>query len=385
MGGGDPLVLLGASVRAAAFSAVRAGLRPWCADLFADSDLNALCPARAIPPAEYPRGLLSLAEMAPAGPWMYTGALENHPGLVKALAERRPLWGNDAPALRRARSPLAVAHCLSEAGLACPRVLTDPARVPSSGRWLAKPVRGAAGRGISLFSPGDVSPSRRGVYFQEYVEGTPCAGVYVGDGGRAHFLGATRQLVGEPWLHAAPFHYCGSVGPLPLSPPASAAFRRLGDVLAAGLGLRGVFGADVILRDDIPWPVEINPRYTASVEVLEYATGVKALALHRRAFDPKAPPVPPAANAAPLAVVGKAVLFARDSLVFPAGGPWQAAGNGRPVVDRLPAFADIPAAGQPVARGRPVLTFFASGDSVERCLARLRDGAADLARRLSGR
>jgi len=26
-----------------------------------------------------------------------------------------------------------------------------------------------------------------------------------------------------------------------------------------------------ILRDGVPWPVEINPRYTASVEVLEYA------------------------------------------------------------------------------------------------------------------
>ena len=49
----------------------------------------------------------------PAGPWMYTGALENHPDLVRALSERRPLWGNDAATLRRARSPLRVARSLS--------------------------------------------------------------------------------------------------------------------------------------------------------------------------------------------------------------------------------------------------------------------------------
>ncbi len=32
------LLIFGASARAAAFSALRAGLQPWCADLFADAD-----------------------------------------------------------------------------------------------------------------------------------------------------------------------------------------------------------------------------------------------------------------------------------------------------------------------------------------------------------
>jgi len=32
------VLIVGASARAAAFSALRAGLRPWCADLFADLD-----------------------------------------------------------------------------------------------------------------------------------------------------------------------------------------------------------------------------------------------------------------------------------------------------------------------------------------------------------
>ena len=44
----EHLLLFGASVRAAAFSALRAGLRPWCADLFGDADLQARCPALAL-------------------------------------------------------------------------------------------------------------------------------------------------------------------------------------------------------------------------------------------------------------------------------------------------------------------------------------------------
>ncbi len=87
------LILFGASVRAAAFSAIRAGLRPWCCDLFADADLQNVCPARALPPADYPEGFVEVCARAPAGPWMYTGALENYPALIERMSKLRTLWG----------------------------------------------------------------------------------------------------------------------------------------------------------------------------------------------------------------------------------------------------------------------------------------------------
>jgi predicted ATP-grasp superfamily ATP-dependent carboligase len=383
MGGDDHLLLLGASVRAAAFSAVRAGLHPWGADLFADTDLRALCPAVAIPPAEYPQALLRVAAAAPPGPWLYTGALENRPGLVHALSVQRTLWGNGAAFLCRARNPVRIAWCLRTAGLAHPQVRLDPPGASGSVRWLAKPVSGAGGRGIAFFSRDAPRPARR-TYFQQYLEGTPCAAVYVGDGARALLLGVTRQLVGEPWLHAAPFHYCGSVGPLSLAPEIAARFREVGAALAVGLRLRGLFGVDCVLRDGVPWPIELNPRYTASVEVLEHATGLSALALHRRAFDRAAPAVPTTPMAAG-PVVGKAVLFAQGDLLFPSEGPWQPASGGPLAVDVLPEFADVPPPGQAIPRGRPVLTCFAAADSVEECLQRLQAVAGDLDRGLFGR
>src|SRR5438094_10464728 len=96
----QPIVIFGASVRAAAFSALRAGLQPWCADLFADADLQARCPATRLAGA-YPEGFEALAAGDWPGPWLYTGGLENHPALVQRLAQRRPLWGNDETVLAR--------------------------------------------------------------------------------------------------------------------------------------------------------------------------------------------------------------------------------------------------------------------------------------------
>src|SRR5262249_48786720 len=116
----DYLIVLGASGRAAAFSALRAGLRPWCADLFGDLDLRARCPTTVLLPPRYPDGLIASLAEPPPGRWMYTGALENRPRLIHQLACRRPLWGNDGPVLDLVRSPQRVAQVLTAAGLPCP-------------------------------------------------------------------------------------------------------------------------------------------------------------------------------------------------------------------------------------------------------------------------
>src|SRR5205807_493928 len=98
MPSGEHLLIVGASARSAAFSVLRAGLRPECADLFADADLRARCPVWCAPPKDYPGGFLDLPAFAAPGPWLYTGGLENRPELIDELARRRqPLWGNPAP------------------------------------------------------------------------------------------------------------------------------------------------------------------------------------------------------------------------------------------------------------------------------------------------
>lgn len=417
------LLLFGASVRAAAFSALRAGLKPWCADLFADADLQARAPVWPISSGRYPDGFVEIARTEVAGPWMYTGGLENHPAIVRQITKLRPLWGNDAAVLGLVRSPSNVVSLLRQEGIPCPAVITNAKEFPAAGDWLVKPRYGAGGRGIQRFQGRAMVPGRRKeVYYQEYIAGAPHAAVYVGDGTSARLVGVTRMLVGEPWLHARAFHYCGSVGPVLPDVPFLAALRWLGHVVGNGFGLCGLFGVDFILRGSVPWPVEINPRYTASVEVLEYAHGISALDLHRTACIPSRStdtigaasvlssnlptwmqrlasdrrrsrhPWPKEARPSSLSVqlppareiVGKAILFARAPVVFPHDGPWQSVLRRPPPINEMPDFADIPHPGQRIETGRPILTLFARADSMEACTDVLGQKARDLDRWLYG-
>jgi predicted ATP-grasp superfamily ATP-dependent carboligase len=197
----------------------------------------------------------------------------------------------------------------------------------------------------------------------------------------ASLLGVTRQLIGTPWLNATGFHYAGNVGPLPMNGTAFAHWRRIGAALAKAFHLRGLFGVDAIERDGIPWPIEINPRYTASVEVLERALGHAFLPLHRTAFEPTR--LPPLVLRMSAEFVGKAILYARARFAFPGQGPWLAP-SASPVDLDAVEFADIPHVGDHIERGQPVMTLFASAATVSECETMLQEKADALARWLWG-
>jgi predicted ATP-grasp superfamily ATP-dependent carboligase len=242
-------------------------------------------------------------------------------------------------------------------------------------------MAGAGGKGIS---PWKGSRIRCGHYLQEIIEGDSCAAVYVANKGRAELVGVTLQLVGQSWLHAGPFQYCGSIGPLQLEAELQKAFLRLGNALAAGLSLQGLFGVDCIVRDNIPWPVEVNPRYTASMEVVELATYTSVLMKHALVFDPSFPACdsrPENASGTPI-IIGKAILFARAPLIFPQEGFWSKALTARKEFWEMPAFADIPMPRQPIPAHQPILTLFAGADSIAGCRIQLQQLAADLDRLL---
>ena len=373
------LLLIGPSTRAAAFSALRAGLHPCCADLFADVDLQKRCPVTRLT-GRYPQGFRRFLESDLPGPWLYTGGLENHPRFVQRMARRRLLWGNEGPALTNCRDPERVRDVVRKARMPAPRVAISYKAVSPGPNWLLKPLKSAGGVGIRLWSETEGPTSPRGTYRQEFIAGESLSLLFLGGGRTARLLGITRQLVGAAWLHAAPFRYCGSIGPLDPGLIPHPSLEGLGHLLAHECYLNGLFGVDGIYRDGTFWPVEINPRYTASVEVLVYATGRPILGWHGHIFTEGRLPSLPSPAMPEGRTIGKAILFAKQDLHFPADGPWLKELRSPRPVDELPAFADIPAADTAIAAGRPILTFFAKGDSPAICEETLRQIAADLDR-----
>jgi predicted ATP-grasp superfamily ATP-dependent carboligase len=360
------LLILGASARAAAFSALRAGLKPWCADRFADADLASRCEVRRVPAELYPDGLEKFASEAPPGPWMYTGGLEHYPDLVDRIAKLRPLWGNPGSVLRLARSPEGVRDILTRAGLPSPRLgnqSSDPRDL-----WLLKPRRGHAA--IRPWTGNAIDDQH---YLQENIEGDSVAAVFLAGHEHTELLGVTKQLVGEAWVHAPSYRYCGSLGPLIVSTTVRQSLTRLGEALRTGIGLLGLFGVDCILRDQTLWPVEINPRYPASTEVLEYACGLPFLANHAAIFCSDLGPRRAESSTAIVGPrhhylgVGKAILYAQERITVPAKGLWMVSTSQS--VGRMPRFADVPQPGEVIEPGAPILTVFAEG--IE-CLERVR-------------
>jgi predicted ATP-grasp superfamily ATP-dependent carboligase len=358
-----PLAIVGASTRSAAASAVRAGFQPLAADLFGDADLQRIATTTRIRP--YPEGFLDWMRTVEPPGWMYTGALENYPELVDQMAWISPLLGNPGDVLARIRSPWELAGALRNAGLLFPETRDSAEGLPQDGSWLAKTYNGASGSGVRIF--GVKETTTEPVCYQKRIDGTPSAAVYVATDGEAQLLGVTRQIIGEPWLRAHGFQYAGSIGPWPISEATLATLARLGSVLSAQFELAGLFGVDFILDGDQVWTVEVNPRYTASVEIVERSTGVRAIAAHVAACGGTPGEIEQAGTKVDPARIettchGKATLFAtRDIVISHEFAEYSIAESLRLP---WPTLGDVSGAGTPIENGRPVLTMFASGTSV---------------------
>jgi predicted ATP-grasp superfamily ATP-dependent carboligase len=367
------LILIGASVRAAALSVVRAGFQPYAIDLFADRDLAGLGPAQRI--VRYPAEFFPALEAAPAAPWIYTGGLENYPRLIERLARMRPLLGNRGDMLRNVRDPAQIMQVARDAGCAFPATILGSAAVAEIGeqrqavpsQWLVKPLRSSGGVAIRIASAEDLKYVPRGVYLQRQIDGHSLSAVFVAAGGKARLLGTTKQLVGRDFGLSRPCLYVGSVGPIVLNKADRARIQSLGELLAVRFGLVGLFNVDFVRNEVGLWPLEINPRYSASVEVLERSCECSLITLHVHACETERLP-----DAVPMKIgpcAGKAVVYAPNNGFVPEAmddlvNDWSTS-TGKP------GIADLPQIGDQIRRDQPVVTVFADGDSPDQVEAEL--------------
>jgi predicted ATP-grasp superfamily ATP-dependent carboligase len=356
-------------------------------DGFGDRDLAAVASVAKVT-LDSKAAFENAAARHPSISWLYTGPLENHPDLVERLSSDRPLLGNRAGVLRAVRDPFCVANLLRREGLAHAEVRRDEAGLPRDGSWLVKPVASGGGRLIRLLIAGQARLAEP-LYYQRTIEGESGSALFVASGGKTRLIGASRQLQGGP---AGQFAYRGNIGPLALSAPLQSRVARMGEALAAGFGLVGLFGVDFILAGGEPWLVEVNPRYTASVEVLELAQERPLLRDHINACLETAesasyrspvgwletqPAQACSAHLEPDArarrVVGKEVLYAEQDVETPEI-PIPTFDESSPFA--IPEVADVPWPGTTVRRGEPILTVLAEGPDELDCRQRLGERAS---------
>lgn len=252
-------------------------------DLFADRDAapDTVCASTF---ASLDTPLIGALRQSPGTPWMYVGGLENHPDLIESWAKWATLWGNRAEVVRAVRDPQRLSAVLQHEGLRCPHIASQ-ATDPAASRWLRKPRRSGGGRGIVFWNPGDpLDPANE--YLQEYMTGRSLSGAWVADDQTVHLLGVTEQEIGDQGNGARGFQYSGSLGPLPLDESEQQEWIRIGNCLHGAFGLRGLFGVDAVRTEAGLYVIEVNPRYTASMELIERATNCSLVGLHRDACEP---------------------------------------------------------------------------------------------------
>ena len=305
------VIVADASARALAASSLRAGLPVSTIDLFADADTVAICRKSndhllSNQTANFTMQCESMEQIAqrveqvlgdadfqtPSGPPMILigGGLENYfrnqnyfrnHSTCHKLTQQTSAFGFIETG--RWRSVKEFCHLNS---VRFPPTTQELATSEQEQEWLVKTDFTSGGVGVQ-FAQSKIT-TKPDQYFQKYIDGQPFSACYVAVPGGENAEFPVVEMVGvcEPICSSDlgvldrttnqrfPFRYRGSVGPIKpsrLVGPSLAEVKRVGSLVANHFGLAGIFGIDFIHQQDILWLLEINPRITASAELIEYA------------------------------------------------------------------------------------------------------------------
>jgi uncharacterized protein len=362
------VVVVGMNTRPIAQSAARAGWDVVAIDALGRRDLQSVV-ARNLSIARDLGGMfppdpglwhLRMAQAAHAQQVQalaYSGGFENLPDLVAEMSADHELLGNSAQTLRAVRDPDQLREVVLASGLRMPEALTPGATPDPARRWLRKRIRSGGGFAVEPWSVGPVQADPEWIVM-EWVEGTPGSIALVANGHDARVVSLTRQLSGDATFGAPGFAYAGNLLIPRLDSALLARLERLAVALTRAFGLVGLNGVDFILNGDEVTVLEVNPRFSASMELVESALGISLFDWHVAGCRRQELPAFPIRQ--DTQVFGKAEVYARRDGVAPDTATWAAAGR-----------LDIPQPGDLLRAGLPICTVTASGADEAECYASL--------------
>lgn len=277
----NSVIIIGASARAATESAVRGGLNVVAIDQFGDRDTRKA--ADRVLLFETASQIESLIAALPDLPVIPVGGLESLHEQLENMRTCRNVLAPSSATMQKLRSIEFLENLASEVGIAfppsfqCGTQADLDSRISRSAphRWLAKTATGSAG--LDVFPVHNIGQLQYfyiarptcGTYIQQRVQGRSIGASYLATASETRLLGVSRSIVHK--TSSRPFLYSGSAGPILLTQHQRELLNQLGQSIVAKVGLRGLFGADLIYdpSSDRIWLLEINPRYTASMELHE--------------------------------------------------------------------------------------------------------------------
>jgi predicted ATP-grasp superfamily ATP-dependent carboligase len=387
------ILITGISARAMTESAVHSGYPVTALDAFGDRDLTELTESyslqRDFRAAYSSEALFKASQKLSFDAVAYNSNLENYPEILECFSDSHRILGNSPKVVASVRNWPDLLGNLKSTGFSVPETIffgktgpVDPER-----RWLLKPILSGGGHGICFYSPQVQSRSGSrngccapGFMLQEYIPGKPCSASIVANGKDCTVVGVSEQLVGMQKFGSQGFRYCGNLLPIPETMAADTGrlildkVRRLAGFLTKDYGLVGLNGIDFILNGDQIYFTEVNPRYTASMEIIEIAYELPMFHLHMQSIlDGKLPEFNLEAELKRGKAFGKGYIYAERDVMVPDTGKWS-----------IEDIHDIPLSGEKIRKGGPVCTILAGRSTVEDTLSEMMNRAQELKEQLYG-
>jgi len=363
-------LIFGVTVRALVEVALSEKLTVVSSDSFGDYDLLKFAPYHPIPMDYYNQDSLiqDLTKKFPStNSLIYTSSLENHPDFLEKLGQSFRIIGNSPETLKRVRNWKELLNCCEKNGIGFPKTVFEGEDFKSTYRikkWVVKPIRSGGGWRNRLLEEGEQIDFGM-EFLQEYISGPSFSCSFVGNGKEATILGVSHQFIGRQEFGSYGFQYCGNIFPADLLRGTLVQLERVVNRLTLEFGLRGLNGIDFILSSGTIFLIEVNPRFTASMELIEKGGFRNMISLHIQSAMNRNSKVP--INRKKGGFYGKAVCYAKKNTVL----------TNCEKLFRL-GVRDITQPGKIVRTKKPLFSIFSEGGSPNSCYRNLALTAARL-------
>ena len=371
----ETLLSLGVCARWLVQSLKDSGYQLSAGDLFADLDTAQFAEAHCV--ASLDELPLLERKLKPDFAIMGSG-FETHLDVAAEIASTTKLLNSPVNSVRHVRDPWTLQDFARHKSIRFPKTFRNSEQWVAGESFVRKELNRAGGAHVCR---DDFSLATDNSYRQTWVPGIPMSASFLVGVDGFRVLGIFRQLLGESAFGCQlPFQFAGAIGPLQMSESVQGQIGHIGESLAHEFGLKGLFGIDFVLDSaGHAWLIEVNPRPTATMELMEHTSGGSLMGEHLRAFGLSVHRLAQTRPQLSL-VAAKAILFWKqatplvvdDALCDLLMEAWQSG-----------EIADVPSIGTEIHLGQPIFTLFGNGESELNAEQSLRSKSGNWYRRIS--
>jgi predicted ATP-grasp superfamily ATP-dependent carboligase len=170
----------------------------------------------------------------------------------------------------------------------------------------------------------------------------------------SRIISLNEQLIGLKKTYTPePFGYCGNITPFSGNGSVIKKCEKIVDKITSHFKLLGSNGIDLVIsKENIPYVIEVNPRFQGSLGCIERAYGVNVAKMHIEACTEKKPPAP---MGNPSCFATRLILYAPKRLTAP---------------DMIsdPNISDTPFPNSIIEKGEPVCSINTEGRTRQEAL-----------------